>query len=372
MRDPYDVLGVSRNATAEEIKSAYRKLARQHHPDVNPNDPSAEEKFKEIGQAYAVLGDPEKRAKFDQFGVTDDQQGGFYQGGAGGFGDLFDFFFSNMGGAPGGGRRTSGRDGEDLRATVAITLDDVVTGVHKDVTFTKPTRCTSCTGTGVEGGGKPETCDRCQGSGSITQVKQTFIGQVRTSTPCSQCRGQGTMIKNPCQSCRGVGLTPEDKTIGLDVPPGVSDGLAIHYSGQGGDPVGIGAPGDLYVVVQVKADPRFERHGIDLVTNLVMTYAQAAMGDEVTIQGVDQDFDIEIPPGTQPGQILTIKGAGLPPLHGGRRGDIHLQTTIKVPAKLSDAQVELLKQLAEVSGEPVPKGPADDGGILGGLFKKKK
>jgi molecular chaperone DnaJ len=368
MRDPYDVLGVSRNATADEIKSSYRRLARQHHPDVNPNDSSAEEKFKEIGQAYAILSDSDRKAKFDQFGVTDDQAGPNFSG-SGGFGDLFDMFFGGMQANP--GRRQNGRDGEDIQAGVKVNLQEVVTGVRKDVTFAKPSSCSACKGTGVEGGGRPETCVACAGSGIVTQIKQTFIGSMRTSTSCGRCRGTGTIITNPCKTCRGAGLKREDVSISIDVPAGVGDGLAIHYAGLGGDPVLHGAPGDLYVVVTVEPDPRFDRHGVDLVSALSLTFAQAAMGDEVSINGVDQDYDVDVPAGTQPGQILTIRGAGLPPLHGGRRGDLHLQVGVRVPDKLSDAQIALLKEFAEVSGEPIPKGQ-DDGGILGGLFKRKK
>lgn len=372
MRDPYEVLGVPRSSSADEIKSAYRKLARQYHPDVNPNDPAAEEKFKEIGQAYSVLSDPEKRQKFDQFGVTDDQQGGFYQGAnMGGMGDIFDMFFGGMGGQQ--QRRVNGRDGDDLRVQVQVTLGEVISGIEKEVTYNKPSRCKSCSGTGAEGGAKPEKCSRCNGSGMVTAVKQVpLFGEVRTSTTCPNCRGNGTIISNPCKSCNGNGLTMEQSTQRIKVPAGVDHGLTIHYTGMGGDSLGAGIPGDLYVVVGVTQDPRFDRHGQDLVGKLHLTFAQAALGDTMTVPGVDEDYEIDVPSGTQSSEILTVKGAGLPPLHGGRRGDLHFQTQVEVPKNLTEAQADLLKQFAELRGERVPAGEPESGGIIGNLFKRKK
>lgn len=372
MRDPYEILGVTRSSSADEIKSAYRKLARQYHPDVNPNNPEAEEKFKEISVAYGILSDPEKKARYDQFGSADGPMGGGgFQGDVGGFADLFDMFFGGMQGQQGGGRRPNGRDGDDLRADVTISLQEVIEGVSKTVTYRRSAKCGSCTGTGVEGGGQPETCPRCQGSGMVTAVRNTFIGQVRTSAPCNQCGGRGQVISNPCKTCHGNGLVPEERTTEIKVPAGVDDGLTIHYAGLGGDPLGAGQPGDLYVVVNVKPDKRFDRHGQDLVGRLELTFAQAALGDTVAVEGLDDEYEVDIPAGTQPGEVLTLKNAGLPPLHGGRRGDLHLQTSVVVPKKLNDAQIELLQQFAEVSGERIPNAK-QEGGLLGGLFKKKK
>lgn len=369
MRDPYDVLGVARSASADEIKSAYRKLARQFHPDVNPDNPEAEEKFKEVSAAYAILSDPDKKAKFDRFGVTDEQAGGFQT--QVDFSDLFDMFFGSMGGQSSQRSRARGRDGDDVRADVAIGLAEVIEGAEQSVKYRRSVRCGDCKGTGVEGGGEPETCPRCKGQGSVSTVRDTFLGQVRTSTNCPQCRGTGKLIENPCKACRASGLTAEENTTTVKIPPGVDDGLTIHYAGLGGEGLGAGRQGDLYVVVHVKPDKRFDRHGMDLVGNLAITFAQAAMGDEITVEGVDQDYEVEIPPGTQPGEILTIKGAGLPPLHGGKRGDLHLQTSVAVPKKVSSAQADLLRQFAELGGEKIPKG-VEDSGFLGGLFKKKK
>ncbi len=370
MRNPYEVLGVSSSASADEIKSAFRKLARQFHPDVNPNNPEAEEKFKEIGSAYGILSDEEKKAQFDRYGRVDEQAGGF-QSQQVNFGDLFDMFFGNAGGQTSGRRANRGRDGEDIRADVTVTFEEVVTGTQHSITYHKQAKCESCGATGVEGGGKPDQCTKCNGQGAVAAVRDTFLGQIRTQTTCPQCRGAGVIISNPCKSCRGKSTVVKESTIDVKVPPGVEHGMTIHYAGSGSEGVGGGHSGDLYVVVSVKADSRFERHGHDIVGHLKLTFAQASMGDEIAVEGIDQDYDIEIPAGTQPGEILTVRGAGLPPLHGGRRGDMHFAVQVNVPKKLSDAQIELLKQFAEVSGELIPKGN-EDSGFLGGIFKKKK
>jgi len=369
-RDPYEVLGVARGASADDIKSAYRRLARRYHPDVNQDDPSAEEKFKEVGEAYAVLSDPDRRARFDQYGTTDEAPSDpFFGGGGGGISDLFDVFFGGMGGAT-GGRRRVGRDGDDVRADVELTLQDVINGVQRDVEVNRSAECSVCHGQRTEGGKPPETCGTCRGQGMVSAVRNTFIGQVRTSAPCPTCHGEGTIIKDPCKNCRGNGLVPETATVSITIPPGVDSGATMQVPGQGGDALGAGRPGDLYVVLHVKEDARFDRDGQTLHTMLEATFAQAALGDQVPIEGVDSTHEITIEAGTQPGTQITIRGAGLPPLHGGRRGDLIVTIQVKVPKKLSDTQVKLIRELAEVSGEAQPK--QEKGGILGGLFGKRK
>lgn len=370
-RDPYEVLGVPRSASADEIKSAYRRLARRYHPDVNPNDASAEEKFKEIGEAYSILSDPQKKDRFDRFGTTEDMPGG---GGAGqgdffgGFGDLFEAFFGAAGGQT---RRGRGRDGADLRADIEITLGDVITGVQREVVVNRAAECDACRGTGAEGGAAPDTCGTCKGQGVVGTVRNTFLGQVRTTAACPTCQGAGVTIKNPCSVCSGQGVRPKEERVLLPVPPGVDDGATIHLPGQGNDGVQGGRPGDLYVVLHVANDSRFQRRGQTLAAELPLTYAQAALGDHLQLEGVDGTVEITVPAGTQAGKQLVAKGAGLPPLHGGRRGDLIFVTTVRVPEKLSEAEAKLLREFAELRGEDVPKG-SERGGILGSLFGKKK
>jgi len=368
-RDPYEVLGVARNATADEIKTAYRRLARRFHPDVNPGDKEAEEHFKEIGASYAVLSDPDRRARYDQYGSLDDQpQDPFFAGqGMGNFTDLFDMFF---GGSSAGRQRPRGfaRNGEDIQANVTLSLKEVLSGIHREITVGRMEECDVCGGTGSEGGAQPETCPTCKGQGVVGQVRNTFIGQVRTSTTCPTCNGAGAVIKNPCPKCKGRGVLAAEAKVMLNVPPGVESGQTMHVPGQGSDGVAGGRPGDLYVSIFIEEDKRFERNGSTLFANLDLTFAQAALGDHVEIAGVDETVPMEIPAGTQPGTRITARGAGLPPLHGGRRGDLIVTTSVKVPTNLNEAQTKLIKELAEVSGERLPEGQK---GILGGLFGKK-
>lgn len=366
-RDLYEVLGISRTATPDEIKSAYRSLARKFHPDVNPENPEAEERFKEIGAAYAVLSDDEKRAQYDRFGTTGDNDQ--YFNGAGGFQDIFDMFFGGAG-QPQGRPRSAGRPGDDLRADVALNLAEVVTGAKKDVTVRKPTKCKACDGSGGEGGAAPETCATCQGSGMVSQVRNTFIGSVRTSTTCPSCSGEGSVIKSKCKTCSGRGLTIESASVSVDIPAGVETGATMHLPGKGGDGLRGGRNGDLYVVIEVKEDDRFEREGMTLHAWQDITFAQAALGDEVEITGVDGTYRLEVGAGSQPGSEAKIGGAGLPPLHGGRRGDLIVHLNISVPENLNETQREAIIKVAEAFGEKIPK--EKSGSILSGLFKKKK
>lgn len=375
-RDPYQVLGVARDASADEIKSAYRKLARKYHPDVNPNDATAEEKFKEIGAAYAVLSDAERRERFDRFGTTDEQAGGgggdFFGGQAGGagFGDLFDMFFGNQT-QGGGGRRRSGRDGEDVRADVEINYAEVLTGTSKTVRVDRMATCTGCKGSGGEGGKAPQTCATCKGTGAVSRVQNTFIGQVRTQTVCPTCSGEGVVISDPCKVCRGKRVIKDSSEVKVDIPAGVEDGQMMHMPGRGSDGVGAGRAGDLYVVIGVETDERFERRSQELFTIAEITFAQAALGDHIKIEGIDDEYPLEIPAGTQPGTPMKVKNAGLPPLHGGRRGDLHVQIDVEIPTKLTEAEAKLIRELAELRGEKAPKGE-ERGGLLGGFFGKFK
>lgn len=366
-RDPYEVLGVSRTATGEEIRAAYRKLARKFHPDVNRSDPSAEDKFKEIGQAYEILSDDEKRSRFDQFGTTDPQMagGGDFMGSD--FGDIFEMFFGA--GQQTGRRRSMARDGIDVQSEIELTLQDVLTGVKRELQIERHEVCDACGGFGSENGKPPETCPTCRGAGIVGQVRNTFIGQVRTQTTCPTCQGGGVVIKAPCKSCNGRAVKMSKVTIPVEVPAGVEDGARLQMSGHGGAGIMGGRRGDLYVRLNVAEMEPFERHGTTLFQEAEISFSQAALGDTITVPGVEAGLELEIPAGTQPGENLTIKQAGLPPLHGGKRGEMIVRVQVRVPEKLNAAQEQALKAFAEASGEQVPKG---NGGILGGLFGKKK
>jgi molecular chaperone DnaJ len=370
-RDPYEVLGVSRSASADEIKSAYRKLARKYHPDVNQGDPSAEEKFKEVSGAYEILSDPEKRQRYDQFGTTEGiPQDPFFGGQGGNIGDLFDMFFGGGGGGGGRGRRTPAVDGDDLRADVEVTFQEVLTGVTRQVEITKMGECDSCRGTGVEGGGMPQQCPTCQGAGAVSTIKNTFLGQVRTQTMCPKCSGSGYFVTNPCRNCSGKGVKVKKEQVEVKIPAGVETGSTIHMAGFGSDGIRGGRPGDLYVVLHVPEDGPFVRKGQHVLTGFDITVAQAILGDTVKIDGIEAELELEIPAGTQPGQQVVLKGSGLPPLHGGKRGDLVVEFNVVIPKKVSETEAKLIRDFAELRGERVPEDKG--GGILGGIFGKKK
>jgi molecular chaperone DnaJ len=370
-RDPYEVLGVSRGASADEIKSAYRRLARKYHPDVNRDDPSAEDKFKEASNAYEILSDANKKARFDQYGVTDDQaQDPFFQGGGGGgINDLFDMFFGGAQQGGGGRRRSSAQDGDDLRADVQITLFDVIAGVKKDVQVSRAAECSSCSGSGVEGGGQAPSCGSCQGTGVVSAIRNTFLGQVRTQAPCANCAGIGIKITNPCKNCNGKGVKVQKETVSVNIPAGVETGSTMQMPGHGNDGVRGGRPGDLYVVLHVEDDERFTREGLHVLTGVDITIAQAILGDEIKIDGIDDEVELEIPAGAQPGQQIILKNLGLPPIHGGRRGDLVVELNVLIPKGVSEVEGKLIRDFAELRGERIPK---PKGGLFGGLFGKKK
>lgn len=366
-RDYYEILGVPRTASADQIKSAYRKLARESHPDVNPGDPHAEERFKLIAEAYAVLGDPEKRAHYDRFGTAEGiDLGDFFSSS---FEDVFDLFFGT-----GRSRRRGdsgfARSGEDVRADVEITLEEVLTGTERKVRVPRMVRCDACGGSGAEPGHAPETCPACRGTGQITTVRNSFLGQVRTTATCGVCRGAGTVIHNKCSRCSGTGLVQTEAEVTVKVPPGVSDQTTIHLVGEGDEGPGGARPGDLYVVLNLADDPRFRRDGQNLFTRVELSVPQATLGDEIEFDGLDSAIELEIPPGTEPGTLFRIPGAGLPPLHGGPRGDLIVEAVVKIKKDLTPAEVKLYQELAELAGDPIPKGKGVS--VLGNLFKKRK
>lgn len=370
MADYYELLGVSRTANADELKKAYRKKARELHPDANPDNPEAAERFKEVSKAYAVLSDDEQRARYDRFGEAgvggaggpnvDDLFGG-------GLGDIFDAFFG--GGSPfggGGGRRgPSGPPrGQDMEVAVSITFEQAVFGDQIPVDLKLPQGCPDCNGTGAGEGTKPVTCADCSGSGQVRRVRQSVLGQMVSTSPCPRCGGLGEVITTPCTTCRGEGRITADKSYTVDVPAGVVDGSTLRLSRRGAVGPRGGAPGDLYVHLRVQPHDRFRRIDDDLVVEVPISIAQASLGTKLTLATLDGDEDLVIAAGTQPGHQFVLRNRGVPRLHGRGRGDLRAIVRVEVPTKLSQQETDLLRQLAELRGESVAE--------PGGLFSKIK
>jgi molecular chaperone DnaJ len=347
-RDNYEVLGVERSAGENEIKKAYRKLARQYHPDVNPGDKTAEEKFKEVADAYDVLSDPEKRARYDQFGHagTDPSQGGGF-GDAGGFGDIFDMFF----GGGGGQRRGGPQRGADLRYAMALTFEEAVFGVEKEIQIPRDETCVDCQGSGAAPGTHPTTCSQCQGSGQVKVVQRTPFGQIQTARTCPTCHGEGRTISTPCTTCNGQGKVRKVRTIKISVPQGSEDGLNLRLSGDGESGAKGGPPGDLYIVLQVKQHKFFERDGNDVYCEVPITFIQAALGAEIDVPTLDGVVKMKIPEGTQTSTVFRLKGHGVPHRRGNGRGDQHVRAVLTTPTKLNEKQKKLLREFGEVTPE---------------------
>jgi molecular chaperone DnaJ len=358
-RDYYDVLGVPRTADDAEIKRAFRRLAQQHHPDVDRND-GAEERFKELNEAYRILSDRQRRSAYDMFGhagVEGAAAGGFegFGGGFGPFGDIFDAFF---GGAPAGARRR-GRvvAGADLRYDLTIDFAEAVFGVTKEISFPTLVTCGHCEGAGGEPGTELETCPECNGTGEKRRVAQTILGQMVNIVACPRCRGEGRIIATPCTECGGDGRVREDRTLQVNIPAGIDDGQRIALEGQGeGGPRG-GPNGDLYVAVKIRPHPQLLRRGTELYHELPITYPQAALGATLSVPTVEGVEEVEIPAGTQSGNEIRLRSKGVPRLRGAGRGDLHVILNVVVPGRLGKRERELLRELDEVSGPAVlPKG----------------
>ncbi len=347
--DYYEVLGVSRSCTEDDLKRAYRELARRYHPDSGHNDPEAEERFKEVSRAYETLRDPERRRRYDVFGDNDGRPTAGAD--AFGFGDLFDAFF---GGDPFGTRRgnTRGR-GPDAEALVHLTLEQAAFGATHTIEARLPVTCTHCEGSGCEPGTHPSRCDVCGGAGEVRQVRRSILGQIVTGAPCGVCAGTGQRILSQCRDCRGDGRVQAARTIDVEVPAGVDDGQRLRLTGRGPAAPRGGEPGDLYVTVQVKAHPDFERHGDDLLHAHPLSVAQAALGAVLSVPTLEGPNELTIPPGTQPGQMFRVKGAGVPSLRGRGRGDLLVRVDVVVPSRLSEEEAALLHRLAELRGEEV-------------------
>jgi molecular chaperone DnaJ len=350
-RDYYEVLGVQRGASDQEIKSAYRKLALQYHPDRNPNNPDAEEKFKECSEAYAVLADSEKRGIYDRFGHAG-------VGGAGAgqgfdptvfqdFSDIFgEFFgFGDLFGGGRGGRRSRAQRGADLREDITLEFEEAVFGVEKQITYRKQENCEVCKGSGSAGGKEPASCRTCGGRGQV-RYQQGFFSIART---CPNCQGTGSVISDPCAKCKGEGRVLQSKTIDAKVPAGVEDGTRIRFSGVGEAGVHGGPPGDLYVVLHVKEHPFFQRQGTDLYCVVPISVTQAALGAEIQVPTLDGEHTLKIPEGTQSGTMLKLRNKGVPVLNGHGKGDLFIEVRVQTPTKLTKRQRELLQELQGIT-----------------------
>ncbi|HEU4656334.1 MAG TPA: molecular chaperone DnaJ [Capillimicrobium sp.] len=348
-RDPYEVLGVARDADETQIKKAFRKLARELHPDVNSSE-TAEEDFKEAAEAYEVLSDPERRATYDRYGWDGLRSGGYAPPDFSGFGSLADIFDAFFGGGMGGAARGGPMQGGDVAVSVEIDLETAARGAQAEVAYDAIARCEHCHGNGAEPGTPIETCRRCGGSGRLQAVQRTPFGQVMRTMECDVCGGDGRVAQTPCSVCRGRGRRVERRTLKVDVPAGIADGQRIRLAGSGHEGERGGPPGDLYVQVRVREHERFVRDGDDLVTVLDVPAPLAALGATVRVPLLDGEEDLEIPPGTQPGTTIVLRGKGMPPLRRGRSGDLRVVVNVVIPRKLNRRQRELLEELAESMG----------------------
>ena len=352
--DPYEVLGVSRDADERAVKKAFRALARELHPDVNRHDPEAEEKFKEAAEAYEILSDPERRATFDRYGFEGlDSRG--YASAAHGFGSFADIFDAFFGGDPFGGGGFGGGAGRvqggDVGVEAQITLEQAARGDTVEVAYDLVDACERCHGNRAEPGTPIETCERCGGAGRLRAVTRTAFGQLVREQACDVCDGEGKIPSQPCEACRGRGRRAVRKTLSVDVPAGIADEQRIRLTGRGHAGERGGPPGDLYVLVRVAADERFLRDGNDLVTVVDVPAPAAALGATVTVATLDGDEELEVPPGTQPGTVVTLRGRGMPSLGRGRRGDQRVVLNVVIPHNLSERQRELLEELRASLGD---------------------
>ncbi|WP_191560776.1 molecular chaperone DnaJ [Metabacillus idriensis] len=347
-RDYYEVLGVSKSATKDEMKKAYRKLSKQYHPDIN-KDPDATDKFKEISEAYEVLTDDQKRAQYDQFGHTDPNQGfgGSDFGGGFGFDDIFSSIFG------GGGRRrdpNAPRQGADLQYTMTLSFEEAVFGKDTTIEIPREETCDTCDGSGAKPGTKPETCKHCNGSGQLNVEQNTPFGRIVNRRVCNHCSGTGKMIKHKCSTCGGAGKVQKRKKISVKIPAGVDDGQQLRVSGQGEPGFNGGPSGDLYVVFQVRSHEFFERDGDDIYCEMPLTFAQAALGDEIEVPTLHGKVKLKVPAGTQTGTKFRMKGKGVANVRGYGQGDQHIIVRVLTPTNITEKQKELLRDFAEISG----------------------
>jgi molecular chaperone DnaJ len=352
-KDYYEILGVGRNATEQELKSAYKRLAIRYHPDKNPGDAAAEETFKEVAEAYGVLSNAEQRARYDRFGhagVSNSAGAGGANWGAQGFGGIEDIlgdlfgFGDAFGGRAGGGRRSTGQRGADLRYDLEITLEEASEGMTAQLRIPRLETCETCTGTGAKAGTQPETCATCSGAGQV-RYQQGFFSVART---CGACRGTGRMIKNPCETCKGAGRVERERQMEVKVPAGVETGSRLRITGEGEGGAQGGGAGDLYVVIHVKEHEQFERQGSNLYAAVPVTFAQAALGSEIMVNTLRGEQPLKIPAGTQTGTVFRLKGHGMPVLGGRGHGDMFVSVALRTPTTLTREQRRLLEELSKI------------------------
>lgn len=357
-RDYYEILGVSRSADKSEIKSAFRRLAREYHPDVSKH-PDATERFKEINEAYEVLSDDDKRARYDRFGhagVSGNGYSGFGNAGFGGFEEIFEEFFSSFGGTR-TSRRRGPRSGADRRVDINISFEESIFGVEREIEFDRLDVCDVCQGNGAEPGTSPVRCTQCNGTGEVRQVQQTFLGPMMQVTTCPRCNGRGEMIETPCHNCRGAGRVRRQTKLKVQIPPGVREGVQVQIRGEGDSGEQNAPNGNLYVVVHVQEHEYFKRRENDIILELNINVAQAALGDRVIVPTVDGDVELTIPGGTQTGKVFRLRGKGIPRLRSdgtnSGRGDQLVYVNVEIPTRLSDEQRRLFEQLAQTLGSEV-------------------
>ncbi|MDP4091865.1 MAG: molecular chaperone DnaJ [Bacillota bacterium] len=360
-RDYYEVLGIDRNATDTDIKKAYRKLAKQYHPDVNPGDKSAEAKFKEINEAYEILSDPQKKSRYDQFGhAGTDPNSGFGGGGFGGgfegfdfggIGDIFESFFGGTGFGRSSKNKRGPQKGADLKYAVEIAFDEAAFGIQRDINISRLENCPTCKGSGSKNGTEPTVCRHCNGTGQVQVKQSTPFGQFVNVKTCDVCRGEGKVISDPCATCGGKGRVRKSVKIKVNIPAGIDDGQTISLRGEGEPGLKGGPAGDLYISVRVKPHALFQRQGNDVVCEMPITFVQAALGAEIEVPTLDGRVKYTVPEGTQTGSVFRLKGKGIPFIRGSGRGDEYIRVNVEVPKKLNEKQKNILREFADLIGD---------------------